>query len=321
MLGRCRPRSPPRSRRSTSATTPRRRGVVGRILVLRLRPRRRLAGRLRPPGPVPGQGLGLVLGHGGGRGAAPGHRRRPRGRPAREGSLEVRAEGLWADHTVEVPFDHVTLGCEAFALGTDDPAEVYGGRGDRVLPRARPRSGRRRARCTPTRRHHPLRDPLPGARRRAGGRRAHRGGRHRPARPLVGPAGLVGPGPDLDGRRPGGRTRFHGTAARLGDVAVPYHPGYIQARAGRWWLRATPRRPRCWASTASRPRPPSSWATCASPSSRWRSPRSCWTTRPAGSAASRALCRFTDVPSGRRGVGWTGEPTAAAMSPGRVVGL
>jgi hypothetical protein len=26
--------------------------------------------------------------------------------PPRDGSLEVRAEGLWADHTVEVPFDH-----------------------------------------------------------------------------------------------------------------------------------------------------------------------------------------------------------------------
>jgi hypothetical protein len=51
----------------------------------------------------------------------------------RPGSLEVRAEGLWADHTVEVPFDHVTVGCEAFALGLDDPADMYGDpRGDRV---------------------------------------------------------------------------------------------------------------------------------------------------------------------------------------------
>ena len=33
----------------------------------------------------------------------------------------MRAEGLWADHTVEVPFDHVTLGCEAFALGARRP--------------------------------------------------------------------------------------------------------------------------------------------------------------------------------------------------------
>lgn len=48
-------------------------------------------------------------------------------------SLEVRAEGLWADHTVETPLDHMTLGCEAFALGLDDPAGVYDASfGDRV---------------------------------------------------------------------------------------------------------------------------------------------------------------------------------------------
>ncbi|MGV3760717.1 MAG: DUF7065 domain-containing protein, partial [Actinomycetota bacterium] len=48
-------------------------------------------------------------------------------------SLEVRAEGLWADHTVETPFEHMTLGCEAFAVAVDDPKEVYGDlRGDRV---------------------------------------------------------------------------------------------------------------------------------------------------------------------------------------------
>lgn len=48
-------------------------------------------------------------------------------------SLEVRTEGLWADHTVETPFEHMTLGCEAFAVAVDDPADVYGDlRGDRV---------------------------------------------------------------------------------------------------------------------------------------------------------------------------------------------
>ena len=48
-------------------------------------------------------------------------------------SLEIRADGLWADHIVETPFDHMTLGCEAFAVSVDDPAEVYGDlRGDRV---------------------------------------------------------------------------------------------------------------------------------------------------------------------------------------------
>ena len=48
-------------------------------------------------------------------------------------TMEIRSEGLWADHTVETPLDHMTLGCEAFATGVDDPAEVYGSlRGDRV---------------------------------------------------------------------------------------------------------------------------------------------------------------------------------------------
>lgn len=54
-------------------------------------------------------------------------------RPPKPGSLEVRADGLWADHTVEEPFEHVSLGCEAFAVAVDDPSEVYGDlRGDRV---------------------------------------------------------------------------------------------------------------------------------------------------------------------------------------------
>lgn len=51
----------------------------------------------------------------------------------RRPSLEVRTEGLWADYTVETPLDHVTVGLEAFAVGVDDPTEVYGDlRGDRV---------------------------------------------------------------------------------------------------------------------------------------------------------------------------------------------
>jgi hypothetical protein len=48
-------------------------------------------------------------------------------------SLEIRGDGLWADHTVEKPFDHFTLGCEAFGLALDDPAETYGDmRGERT---------------------------------------------------------------------------------------------------------------------------------------------------------------------------------------------
>jgi hypothetical protein len=52
----------------------------------------------------------------------------PRGR-----SLEVRAEGLWADHVCETPLDHWTLGAEAFAVALDEPLDAYGaGWGDRV---------------------------------------------------------------------------------------------------------------------------------------------------------------------------------------------
>jgi hypothetical protein len=48
-------------------------------------------------------------------------------------SHEIRTEGLWADYTVETALDHVSVGVEAFAVGVDDPAEVYGDlRGDRV---------------------------------------------------------------------------------------------------------------------------------------------------------------------------------------------
>jgi hypothetical protein len=54
------------------------------------------------------------------------------------GSLELRTEGLWAEHTCETPLEHWSLGLEAFATAIDDPADVYGVataadlRGDRV---------------------------------------------------------------------------------------------------------------------------------------------------------------------------------------------
>jgi hypothetical protein len=40
--------------------------------------------------------------------------------------LELRTTGLWADHVVEEPFEHVSVGAEAFALLLDDPAEALG---------------------------------------------------------------------------------------------------------------------------------------------------------------------------------------------------
>jgi hypothetical protein len=47
--------------------------------------------------------------------------------PAQPGSLEIRHDGLWADHNVGTPFDHFSLGLEAFGLTLDDPADVYTG--------------------------------------------------------------------------------------------------------------------------------------------------------------------------------------------------
>jgi hypothetical protein len=53
--------------------------------------------------------------------------------PRPPGSLELRTEGLWADHICETPLDHWTIGNEAFALRFDDPDEVFGRqRGERV---------------------------------------------------------------------------------------------------------------------------------------------------------------------------------------------
>lgn len=53
--------------------------------------------------------------------------------PLPKTGLEVRSEGLWATHNQETALDHWSLGLEAFAVGVDDPTEVYGDlRGDRV---------------------------------------------------------------------------------------------------------------------------------------------------------------------------------------------
>lgn len=45
--------------------------------------------------------------------------------PASPQSLEVRADGLWADQVVEAPLSHVTVNLEAFGLEVDDPADMY----------------------------------------------------------------------------------------------------------------------------------------------------------------------------------------------------
>lgn len=53
--------------------------------------------------------------------------------PMPDASLEIRTTGLWATHICETPLDHWTIGLEAFAVGLDDPAELYGRQfGDQV---------------------------------------------------------------------------------------------------------------------------------------------------------------------------------------------
>lgn len=53
--------------------------------------------------------------------------------PLPASTLEIRTTGLWADHICETALDHWTIGLEAFGLGVDDPAEMYGRQlGDRV---------------------------------------------------------------------------------------------------------------------------------------------------------------------------------------------
>jgi len=53
--------------------------------------------------------------------------------PRHDQSLEVRHEGLWADHVVEDPLVHMSVNLEAFGLALEDPAALYGDpRGDRV---------------------------------------------------------------------------------------------------------------------------------------------------------------------------------------------
>lgn len=42
----------------------------------------------------------------------------------RNGSMEIRTEGLWADHVIEGPFEQVGVGCEAFGLRLDSLADL-----------------------------------------------------------------------------------------------------------------------------------------------------------------------------------------------------
>jgi hypothetical protein len=154
-------------------------------------------------------------------------------RPPRPPSLEIRADGLWADHNVETPFDHVSLGCEAFALALDDPADMYGpALGDRVpLGLDLEWETDRATYLYPpgtTRYEVPCRvhgDVLLGDERielDAIGERDHSWGvRDWWTVGWTWSAGWLDDG-----------TRFHGTTVRRGDDVLPYHPGFLQPPAG-----------------------------------------------------------------------------------------
>jgi hypothetical protein len=49
----------------------------------------------------------------------------PMARPT--ASLELRHEGIWAQHVCETPHDHWTIGLEAFGVALDDPADALAG--------------------------------------------------------------------------------------------------------------------------------------------------------------------------------------------------
>lgn len=106
--------------------------------------------------------------------------------PASAVSLEVRHDGLWADHVIEEPNQRMVCHLEAFALSLDDPAEVYReGYGDRVpfgfeLEWQTDRNGYQWPPVIP------LRDPVPGRRRGTGGGPTNRDRRVGPTGPFVG---------------------------------------------------------------------------------------------------------------------------------------
>lgn len=153
--------------------------------------------------------------------------------PPRRRTLEVRHDGLWADHTIEVPFDHATLGCEAFGLVLDGPTDAYrplvGERvpfgldlewdTDGVGYRYPPGADRYEVPCLV---HGEV---LVGDERIAVdaiGQRDHSWGpRDWWVLSWTWASGWLDDG-----------TRFHGVALRLGDDLLPYHPGYVQAPGG-----------------------------------------------------------------------------------------
>ena len=186
-------------------------------------------------------------------------------RPGGAGSLEVRAEGLWADHTVEVPFDHVTPVAKRSRWRTRRPRRgVRRGRrarGERVplgLDLEWSTDGSAYAYPPGTTRYEvPCRvhgEVLVGDERiefDGLGQRDHSWG----VRDWWTVAWTWTAGWLEDG------TRYHGTHVRLGDDTVPYHPGYVQPAGGpltgvdhtashRRWGRTACRHPTRWRSAS-----------------------------------------------------------------------
>ena len=241
--------------------------------------------------------------------------------PAGSGSLEVRAEGLWADHTVEVPFDHMTLGCEAFGLALEDPASVYGEggpRGERVpfgLDLEWSTDGSAYASPPGTTRYEvPCRvhgDVLVGDERIAFdglGQRDHSWGvRDWWTVGWTWTAGWLDDG-----------TRYHGTHVRLGEQTIPYHPGYVQpAGAPLAGVDHTASHP-----VAGPHGLPASDAIEIGGLRLDVTPVAFAPVLLADGAGRlsrfpRALCRVVDPATGRRGAGWTewNQPQVAATDP------
>jgi hypothetical protein len=223
----------------------------------------------------------------------------------RAGSLEIRTEGLWADHTVEVPLDHFTLGLEAFAVGVDDPTATYGDlRGDRVPfgldlewdtdGTAYPYPGVTRYEV-PAKVHGEI---LVGDERiefDGWGQRDHSWG----VRDWWSMSWCWSSGRLEDG------TRFHGTHVLIGDDTV-YATGYVQPSEGS--LLGTDQVRASY--EADREGIPTEAGAIIGPLQLRIEPVAfapVLLVAPDGRLTRfpRALCRFEDVATGRRGVGWT----------------
>lgn len=227
--------------------------------------------------------------------------------PPRRPSLEVRGDGLWADHTIEVPFDHVTLGCEAFALALDDPAETYGPMLGERVPFGLDLEWETDGHVYPypggvTRYEVPCRvhgEVLVGDERielDAVGQRVHSwGAREWWTLAWTWCAGWLDDG-----------TRFHGVALRHGGHVVPYFPGYVQPPGSRL---VSVDHTAAEAELGRAGLPTAATVTVGELALEVRPVAHAPVLLPVpgggSSRLARALCRFREPATGRTGVGWT----------------